>query len=388
MAASIPRERADRLRAAVELLAAELGARVERHAAGHLVSGRRARVDLKLSLALRGDEASALEATAQLDRGLDAGIAALAAHRAAAKPGHAFCLRCSSADCEHAAPASSREVFASYGPTGLPRFIDLGQYFLERKDPRIDLVYGPHPGLAADVTSAALLDPELLPEFRGGGVGFRLHGQVVAGFYRTAARSGPPAPVAITFQITSTRIPGTRRRFVLNVVGVGPEGQPLTDLHSRDQPVPWAAAARWAQSVLERIERSPKRRERSGEPLEARIDGILRGLAKRLGQGSRARDRRTGHAEERHEEGLRPTRMAVADLVRAPDASILADTRHGTMVVIGERGRAHVLNAAGKLVTSLRLRPQAIERRRKLGIWRDASALEIRSIRAAVVTEE
>ncbi|MBK7974592.1 MAG: hypothetical protein IPK07_15355 [Deltaproteobacteria bacterium] len=209
-----------------------------------------------------------------------------------------------------------------------------------------------------------------------------MHGEVAVGFYRTPERVGPPAPLAITFQVVSTQVRGTRRRFALNVVGVGPQGESLGALHSRTDPVPWSPTARWAQTILEQIERSPKKRARSGEPLEARLEGLLKGIAKRLEQGERAKGRRTSHAEARHEEGTRPTRMAATDLAHAADEAILVDTRHGTMVALGERGRAHVFNLEGKLVTSLRLRPQAIERRRKLGIWRDATEAEISAIRA------
>ncbi len=372
-----------RIGQALELLVEELLARVERHPAGHLARGRRQRVELRLSLPLGAEPAARTEVADELSSALDAGIRALVASRTVAQPGHAFCLRCAAAGCEHSLPARSREVFLGYGPTGQPRFGDFGQLLLDRKDPRVDRIYGERRELVAVRLDGRELSRDLLKEFRDADTGFRLHGQVAAGFYRTPERVGPPAPLAVTFQVVSTQVRGTRRRFALNVVGVGPQGESLGALHSPTDPVPWSATARWAQTILEQVERSPKKRVRSGEPLEARIEGLLKGIAKRLEQGDRAKGRRTSHAEARHEEGARPTRMAAADLAHAADDAILIDTRHGTVVALGERGRAHVFNLEGKLVTSLRLRPQAIERRRKLGIWRDATEAEVSAFRSS-----
>lgn len=375
--------RSERVSEVVALLVDELLDRVDRHPAGHLARGRRQRVDVKLAVPLGGDADARTEVAEELSRALDAGIRALVASKTVTRPGHAFCLRCGASDCEHSLPVRSRDVFLSYGPTGQPRFGDFGQLLLERKDPRVDRVYGDRRELVSVVLSGRELTGELLKEFRDADTGFRLHGEVAVGFYRTPERVGPPAPLAITFQVTSTQVRGTRRRFTLNVVGVGPQGESLGALHTRTDPVPWSATARWAQTILEQIERSPKKRTRSGEPLEVRVEGLLKGIAKRLEQGERAKGRRTSHAEVRHEEGARPTRMAAADLAHAPDDAILIDTRHGTVVALGERGRAHVFNLEGKLVTSLRLRPQAIERRRKLGIWRDATGAEVQAFRAS-----
>ncbi len=370
-----------RLQQVARLLEEEARERILGHPAGHLARGRGQRIELRLALPIGGDEATRVEVAGDLGRALDAGIRSLVAARSLARPGHAYCLRCAAADCEHSSPVESREVFRGYGPTGQPRFGDFGQLLLERKDPRIEKLYAERRELVVVVLGGRELASELLPEFRDVATGFRVHGQVCAGYYRAPDRSGLPAPLAISLQVISTQVPGARRRLSLNVVGIGPCGEPLASLATQTDPVPWAATARWAQTVLEQIERAPKKRTRGAEGPQSRIDGLLKGIARRLEQGDRAKARRTSHAATRHEEGDRPTRMAVRDLVRASDDAILIDTRHGTVVALGERGRAHVFNLAGKLVTSLRLRPQAIERRRKLGIWRDATAAEVRAVR-------
>jgi hypothetical protein len=55
--------------------------------------------------------------------------------------------------------------------------------------------------------------------------------------------------------------------------------------------------------------------------------------------------------------------------------------------VLGERGRAHVFNAQGKLVTSLRAAPANIEKRRERGLWRPATPAEVGAVRGALAAE-
>ena len=76
--------------------------------------------------------------------------------------------------------------------------------------------------------------------------------------------------------------------------------------------------------------------------------------------------------------------MALTDLARAKPEDLLFDTRRETLVVVGDRGRAHVFNLAGKLVTSVRYNPAAIEKRRQNGVWRRAAAEEVRTVRERV----
>jgi len=74
--------------------------------------------------------------------------------------------------------------------------------------------------------------------------------------------------------------------------------------------------------------------------------------------------------------GARPTRKAVGDALAARPDEVLVDERHGTMVVVGDRGRMHFYTPDGKLVSSVRYSRDAVDRKRKLGIWRDASPAE------------
>jgi hypothetical protein len=139
----------------------------------------------------------------------------------------------------------------------------------------------------------------------------------------------------------------------------------------------------WAQEVLGHIERSRKGPGKR-PPLKTRIEGLLQGIARRLVKDRRSRDRKTRHARQRQEQGDRPTHMALADLSRAALEDVFFDRRQKTLVVLGERGRAHVFNPQGKLVTSLRTHPGAVTRRQRREHWRPAEAAELEALRAGV----
>ncbi|HEX5759662.1 MAG TPA: hypothetical protein VF121_10740, partial [Thermoanaerobaculia bacterium] len=223
----------------------------------------------------------------------------------------------------------------------------------------------------------------LLPPFRPGDA-FRLHGQVAAGWYSGPGAGGAPEALAVTLQVVSSKPARGRRRYGVNVLGVGPQGEPLEHLWDRLGEIPWGDAVRWAQAALDGLGRSRAAQGGDGAEVAARLDGILHGLARRLEKGRRARERKTHHARERHAGGDRPTRMALADLARATPEEVLVDTRSAALVVLGERGRAHLFNPEGRLVTSIRYAAPAIERRRKSGLWRPAERREIELLRARV----
>jgi hypothetical protein len=229
------------------------------------------------------------------------------------------------------------------------------------------------------------LTADLLPAYRDNPSGFRLHGQVAAGWYPVPDSAGRPAVLALTFQVVSTQPAGSPRRHGLNVLGIGPEGEPLEHLFDRLGILPWADSVRWAQEALESLARAaPAEPGGRKPPLKKRITGVLDGLSRRLEKDRRAAERKTLHARDRHAQGDRPTRMALADLARAGEEDVLVDRRQDTLVVLGDKGRAHVFNADGRLVTSIRYNPESIERRRKKDQWRPASGEEIARLRGSV----
>lgn len=473
-----------RVARALGLLAEAAQGRLRHHPQGHLVAGVREALDLALPLPLSGDAAELGAAAAEVEEALARAVEGLIHHRAAFRPGCVYCLRCGSAECEHAPVPSPRSTFAGYGPSGIPRFVDFPQWLVERRDPRAEELYrqGASGRTVAVTVPGSELTSEVLSIYEDRAADYRLHGQVTAGWYRATDEQGHEVPLAVTFQVVSSRPPGNRRRLGLNVLVRGPGGESAEHLYDRMGEIPWSSEARWAQSVLASVEqgldravrkkrRGKKQAKKPGGPapaapapaeppaeaaakverpgaeaepeatgavakpeqpegeappapetaaapgtaaatptpaagpkpaaedlarqadkelahVEARIDGLLNGLARRLEKGVRSRERRTRHAEERHDQGDRPTRMALADLAQAKDENVFLDTRHRTFVVLGERGRAHVFNRQGKLVTSIRYSSEAIERRQGQGRWQPLPKDEVAALRVMVEGEQ
>lgn len=370
---------------ALEILAAETRERIRRHPLGHLApSGKELEIALRVPTGVAGGRLDAL--AAEVSEELDRALASLLHHLHVFRPGRVWCYRCASAGCEHGAPSGSLEVFAGYGPSGLPRFVELGQRLLEVRHPEVDQLYRQPPGLLTHVATEDELTRDLLPAFRDRVGDYRLHGQVAVGLYPARDEGGVPHPLALSFQVVSTGDRG-RRRFGLNLVGAAPGGEPLEVLQDRIGEIPWAEAASWAQRTLTEIEGWATRKPKGGPAaVQRRVEGLLGGLARRLEKGRRARDRKTRHARERHEDPNRPTRMALSDLASAREDSVLLDTRRQTLVVLGDRGRAHVFNERGKLVTSIRYSPASIEKKVGLGLWQPAGPERIESLRKQVET--
>ena len=374
-------EHDERIRQALQLLIDEVRERIDRHPLGHLVAGRGEEIDLRLTLPTALRDGQLVKVEREAAESVQEAVQTLLHHSALFQPGRVLCLRCQTAACEHSAPADSRQVFAGWGPAGLPRFVDFGQWLLQRRDPRVDQLYREAPPLVTVVVPEAELAGSLIPAFRQREDDYRIHSQVTAGWYQAGARQ----PFAVSLQVVSTRARGRRRRFGVNVVGIGPGGEPLEKLYDQIGQIPWGDAVRWAQGVLMGIEGQLDRSLRARrESVEKRIEGLANAVARRLEKDWRGKERRTLHGQQRHAGKDRPTRMAMADLSRATAENLLFDTRRETLVVVGDRGRAHVFNLAGKLVTSVRYNPAVIEKRRQNGVWRPAAAEEIRKVREQV----
>lgn len=388
---------------------------VARHPQGHLLSGPGSELELSMRLPLSAVDGNLEERGDELLRQIREEIEALLLERTAFQPGHVADLRVDSKSRRRGSggrdtsPPDARFVFSGWSPSGAPRFLDFAQLLLERQHEEQHRLYRKPPALLTLSQDRDDLRRELLPHFReqngetadpeaSDGV-VRVHGQVAAGWFRVPRQDGTESVQALTLQAVSVAAPGRRRRrHALNVLGAGPDGEPLSEVVARFEGVPpWKSAVDWAQKALGTLNLDPlnqgpkkgkkrgQRRDRaSGESNEKRIRGILRGLARRLEQRHRSRRRRTGHAQERHEDGDRPTRMAMQDLARARAEEVLVDQRRDTLVVLGDRGRAHVFNDVGKLVTSIRYTPESIDRKRRQDIWRPASRDEIQHLRKTV----
>ena len=172
--------------------------------------------------------------------------------------------------------------------------------------------------------------------------------------------------VAVTLQVAASHTPDRQMRLGRNLLGRTHAGEELESLWDRHEELPWRKAVRWAQSALQTV--TPASRT----PVETQVEGILRGLAGRLERGCRARSRRTRHAEQRHASGRRPTAKALDDARTVSEQALYVDERSGTMVVLGDRGRAHFFTPDGRLVSSVRYSREEIDRKLKTERWRPA----------------
>lgn len=380
----VDRRRVEQVEDALRALSETARALVDAHPHGHLLRGRE-RLALQVELPLDQDPAAIQHQAHDAHGALQDAVDALLAHAAAFRPGRLLCLRCGSAECEHAGAPGPRQVFVGYGPSGLPRFSDLASFLVERRHEQVERLFDGSSTVLSSVIAEQELSGELLPAFRDAVLQYRIHGQIVAGFWRIPDRSGRPEPLAVTIQIVSTSVAQRRqpprRRFGVNLIARGPYDEPLEHLHERLGTIPWMVSVRWVQTALGEIEATDRRRAIPETALARRIDGLLHAMARRFGRDERARGRRTRHATERHAAGDRPTRTAQADLAVAPDERIVYDTRRHTLVVLGERGRTHVFSLQGKLVTSLRYPPATVARRLETGLWRAATMAEISPLR-------
>ena len=318
-----------------------------------------------------------------LRRRLDEARADLLAKKRIFRSGRAVCLRCGGTECDHAAVPHERAVFSGYLSTGLPRWVNWDELLLERRDSRVDQLHLPTPGfVVSDVSESELVD-SVLEAYRPED-GFRVWGQVDAGwFFKSRV---PDDRQALSLQVISVRGLGREWRFGLKVLGIAPGGEALETRLDTWGELPWGETVRWGQGILRDIEAAANlvpNSDSKDASWKKRAAGLSSALARRLEKLDRSDRRKTLHAQDRQRQ-QRPTGKALADLAAASNAQILFDLRNETLVVLGDRGRAHVFSSEGRLVTSIQYTSASIARRRDSGTWRSAAAAEIAGLLAAV----
>lgn len=365
-------DRDDAVERALALLREAAQLEIERQPRGHTLRAEEIAFAVELPLAAGTALDRAAGATReQLRQAVEQAIEA----SAALQPGRVLDLRNGEAG---AAPPDGRHIFTGYEANGAPRFTPFHQWLLDIQHPDQEQIYRQPPGLVTVLLDEEDLYGEVLPAFKPKRPAVTVRGQLVGGWFQVPHRNGAPGYIALTFQ--ALEVHGRKGHFALEILGRGPDGEPLEEAVARLGEAPWRSAAAWGQKALDSIRFQKVKPQSRGE----RIQGILGGVARRLHQVRRGKDRRTGHAEKRHRAGRRPTRMAVADLEKADHRSVYFDRRHDTLVVLGERGRAHVWSPEGKLVTSIRYTPESIERKRRAEIWRPSTKDEADGLKSAV----
>jgi hypothetical protein len=307
--------------------------------------------------------------------------------RRAFRTGRVHCFQCDVEDCGHDRPTSPADTFLGYSPTGKPVWGDFANLLLERRDPRVDLLYAAPPEVVAIVMDAAELTGELLPGFGRGDRAFDVLGQVVAGLVPVDLSTGrsPASRAAMTLQVVQTRGGGESRRLRLNLLGLtGDEIAHHASIRSVRGPAEWLRrAVADTRARLEAIGRAVHAAERRGQrpDVEAEVAPMLRRLATDLERVFRHDARRTAHGRERHLEGERPTATAMRDARETAEDRFLHDAERDTLVVLGPRGRAHVFTRDGRHVTSMVLGPGEVDRKFVRSRWRPMSREAVAAFR-------
>lgn len=302
------------------------------------------------------------------------------ARRAPFPQGRVQCYWCGSFECPHAVPEGPKTVFAGYGPTGLPVWMDLATLALERHDPRIDDLYKDPPIPIAIVQAGKELVSAQLQVYGKGSEVYRILGQVTVGFL--SLRFGPRgerSPVALTLQ--AIEVARGRGRVHLNVLGRFPDG---TDLWRVLEEEPDSRLADALRAARARLAETGLRARRRREPLEREAMSALWRLARNLDRIFRQKVRRTKHAQDRHLDRERPAAVALRDAISARSDAIYRDVLSSTWVVLGPRSRVHIFNDAGQHITSVTYPGETVRRRTSQGKWRVAAPESVRGFREAL----
>lgn len=345
---------------------------------------------LALRLTVRPSADWAIEFDPPLSEQLETGLQDARADRGAFRKGSVYCFRCRSSLCDHARPPACRSVFAAYGPTGLPEWRDFAQALLDLRDSRVDRLFESPPSVLAAVQLGHELRVNQLSSFGRASKTYAILGQVIAGHFpaRAADPRQLPERVALTFQAVETRDAAGAPRLVLNLLGCHPSGDDIADALASGWEPPVFRAREIAARELESADREAAAARAAGRPADAqaamrRIPAILRRLADSLQRGGRQAVRRTRHAEQRRT-ARRPVHKALEDALGAAAGALYRDDRSDGFIALGEQGRAHVFNAAGRHITSFTLKPGAAEFRARTGRWKPLAPDEADTFRQSL----
>ncbi len=343
-------------------------------------------IDLHLRLSPPNGSGNGKNGRGQRDTELWAQLRRAAEHladRHATFPaGRVYCYWSKSFDAEQSTPPDPRCVFGGYRATGQPLWPELTSVLLERRDPRIDLLYHDTPALLTVVQGARELRRDQLATWGRRSSIYRILGQVVAGYFVAPARDGRlREPYAVTFQAVQGG--HVTSPVFLNVVGQLSDGTPAREILEESSDRLWDAVAAAQRQLAEiRLESVPRRR-RHGELMRRTMD-TLRRLSRHFERIFRQRGRRTLHARDRHRSRRRPTSKALEDALGARSDTIYRDVEEHTWIVVGPRNRVHVFNDAGAHVTSVVYPGETVRHRTTKGKWQKPRAEELDGFRAAL----
>ena len=346
-----------------------------------------------LSVPVRLDPAeSPVEAdAASLIREVERSVLEVIRTAFAFRPGRVHCLQCGTSDCPHGSPSCDTMVFAGYGPSGKPRFLEFAHLLLERGDLRAGALFGDRPRVVALRMDARELHRDLLvpppPDCP-----VRLLGQVCVGPLDRQGISGVESRdrFVLSLQVVETRSVAGRSRLRLNVLGADVEVlSSLAGSTGRDAEERVRRLVRDLQGRLDHLGRGAARqRHRGGEVhLEDGVSGLLERVRGEMEQAWAVDGNRTHHARKRHIDGGRPTAQALMDAREAPQDRLRWDGERDTVVVLGPKGRTHVFTPDGRHVTSIVRAPGEDRRKANRQRWRLLTEPEVVRFRQALPSD-
>lgn len=304
------------------------------------------------------------------------------------RDGSVYCFSCARSDCEHAQPSDLRAIFTGYHPTGRPLWYSFEALCSQLRPPGFDQLYDDPPGVVALIQEGAQLRAKLLPEFAQNS-GYRILAQLLIGLLPSEPDRQESERVALSLQVVLTQGLGEPLRLRLNRVGLN--SAEIAAAAGAGAPRGRAERLRrtliQSQKRLDSLKRKMNLTQAHGEELELESAACallnrLRGDLSRLFQ---VRVDRSLHARERHEGATRPTGSAREDACAASSEALLWDGQRQTVVVLGPRGRAHIFSQTGRHVTSFRLQPGELQRKRGQERWGPLTSAQMQRFKASLM---
>jgi hypothetical protein len=303
--------------------------------------------------------------------------------------GTAYCHWCARFDCEHASPPEPRAVFSGYSPTGQPLWRDLASILLEKRHPRVDVLYRSTPSPVALVQGGDELSQAQLSVYGKRSPIYRILGQVSLGYLLYPGGLGIAHsrvegrwPIALTFQIVESGADGAP--LVLNVIGKLPDETPAYQALEESSDARLADAILATRRGLEELSLLGGGRRRRAHERRRMAFSLLHRLARNLERIFRQRDRRTQHSRDRHLDRQRPASTALGDALHATAESIFRDVEEQTWVIVGPKNRVHVFNDVALHVTSIVYPGETVRHRTTRGKWRAPGPEEMAEFQEAL----
>ena len=285
--------------------------------------------------------------------------AELTSRRDPVRRGRVYCYGCAAADCAHSAPADPGHVFSGYQSTGRPQWDELFNVLLQLSDARTDQLFAPKARVLARVIDRRFLIGNQLASFGRNSLTYRIWGQVVAGYFRLGG---------VRTAMTVQWVESWDHRLRVQVLADSRLQRALTDdpenrrsaFHRVHDAL--EEARRQTESLSKRWQATRDKRVRR-EVRQAAVRA-QRHLAQSIEKKGRQQQRRTVHAEVRARQ-QRPVAKAREDLSQAMPGSMFRDTVKQSVIILGKGGRMHAFSDDGRHITSMILKGDEFERRRR-----------------------